>query len=330
MADPTLTITWPDLMNEVCYFLGWGRDYTARTASEQSLLADLVKSGLSQFYHPPAVRQGAGQHQWRFLRPTYTLSLWATVTGTVSGSAVYDAGTGLSTITATASKFLPSMELKSFTFDDSDVSYDIVTYTSGTVIVVSGDASGELAGDTFTVTADGDYTLPANVGGIEGVVTFGETESYFQCKTYSEYQIRTARQMVVGGTSQPYAAALRPMATDLTREQRWELMFYPTPGGSYTAYYRPVLRLDKCDVSYPYPYGGEQHRETILESCLAIAERRMNDEQGNHMAAFMRCLEASVSLDARTTGPQSLGINRDNGMGDGVTYFRSTLVTYVP
>lgn len=56
----------------------------------------------------------------------------------------------------------------------------------------------------------------------------------------------------------------------------------------------------------PYPLGGAIHAECVLESCLAVAEQRSNDETGNHTAAFMRLLAASIRRD-RESGAQVYG-----------------------
>jgi hypothetical protein len=73
-----------------------------------------------------------------------------TVAGTVSGTPSKDNGT--TTITATADIFVATMVGSTFTFDTSGTSYVIASHTSATVIVVTGDASGETADDTFTIT----------------------------------------------------------------------------------------------------------------------------------------------------------------------------------
>jgi hypothetical protein len=59
----------------------------------------------------------------------------------------------------------------------------------------------------------------------------------------------------------------------------------------------------------PYPLGGAMHSELVLESCLAIAEQRRNDEQGLHTQNFARLLAAAISRDRRE-GPQNYGLMR--------------------
>jgi hypothetical protein len=71
-----------------------------------------------------------------------------TADGTTSGSPSKDNGT--TTVTATAAVFNADMVGHSLVFDVSGLSYPIVSYTSATVVVVTGDASGETDAD-FTV-----------------------------------------------------------------------------------------------------------------------------------------------------------------------------------
>lgn len=59
----------------------------------------------------------------------------------------------------------------------------------------------------------------------------------------------------------------------------------------------------------PYPLGGAMHSELVLESCLAIAEQRRNDEQGIHTQNFTQMLAAAISRDRRE-GPQNYGLMR--------------------
>jgi hypothetical protein len=77
-------------------------------------------------------------------------------------------------------------------------------------------------------------------------------------------------------------------------------VFWPTPDAAYTLTYRYKAYAGKLDaVNYPYPLGGMQHREVIIESCLAVAESRGNDEAGFHQEMFHRRLAAAVQQDRK-------------------------------
>jgi hypothetical protein len=126
-----------------------------------------------------------------------------------------------------------------------------------------------------------------------------------------------AMRSVQALTGFPQYVALQPMrGTDITKGQRWELLVYPTADIAYEFQVSYTLVPNVLTAQHPYPYGGPVHRETVLESCLAVAESR-NDNirpgEGPHYIAFMQQLQASVSHD-RKFRPQTLGMNR-NGLG---------------
>jgi hypothetical protein len=98
--------------------------------------------------------------------------------------------------------------------------------------------------------------------------------------------------------------------------QRHEILFWPKPDAVYTLTYRYEAYAGKIDpVNYPYPLGGMKYGECLIESCLAVAERRGNDEMGIHEAQFQRLLMAAVSADRRQS-PQRYG--QMGGVEDGV------------
>lgn len=72
--EPTLSLRFADLMNEVSYFLNFGNDYTALDAANSARVNVNVQDGVARFYN---------EHDWSFLEPTTTLT-------TVSGTGDYD------------------------------------------------------------------------------------------------------------------------------------------------------------------------------------------------------------------------------------------------
>jgi hypothetical protein len=79
--------------------------------------------------------------------------IYTKFTGTVDGTPAKDNGT--STITATTAVFDETVVGGTITFDTSSNGYVVSSYTSTTIIVVTGDASGEAADDTFVFTGGG-------------------------------------------------------------------------------------------------------------------------------------------------------------------------------
>ena len=93
------------------------------------------------------------------------------------------------------------------------------------------------------------------------------------------------------------------------------MILWPTPDAIYTLTYRFIPHPDALTTAAPYPYGGAAHAETLIESCLAVAEQRMNHERGLHYAAFMDRLGASVAYDRRQA-PEFYGYCGDNSSDD--------------
>ena len=307
MAEPTLSMEYDDFCKEIAYYLGYGRTaYASLSSDEQAEVDAIIQSGLRQFYFPPPLSRAEPAHEWRFFKPVRTVVAWASITGTVSGSASYDGGTGLSTITATASVFYSTVPGQTFVFDTSSTEYTIDSYVSGTQIKVTGDASGEAADDTFTITSNGNYQMPDDFGGMEGDLTFGEDEGWVTIPLVGEGQIRSLRQ-TESGTGRPEFAALRPKPMDATVGLRWELLLHPSCDSTYNLSYRTNVFPAKLDTTNKYPLGGAAHSETVLESCLAIAELRGNDERGIHQAKFLERLAASIQYDMQANSSQFLG-----------------------
>lgn len=79
MAESKLSLKYGDLKAALGLFLGYGRGTdkgdAAWSARVSSVLDELVKSGLRQFYFPAPEDKGGVSYEWSFLRPTTTLTL---------------------------------------------------------------------------------------------------------------------------------------------------------------------------------------------------------------------------------------------------------------
>ncbi len=104
--------------------------------------------------------------------------------------------------------------------------------------------------------------------------------------------------------------------TTLQESQRYRLEVWPEADADYTLSVPMAVLLDALSGSRPYAYGGQPHSETILESCLSIAEQRGNDQMGVHTQKYQERLAASIAYDQRLK-PSDLGYN-----GDGPHYER--------
>ncbi len=163
-----------------------------------------------------------------------------------------------------------------------------------------------------------DYTLPDDVAGVDGVMTFEADQGWVALQQMDSTRIRELRQRTYQSeisSGRPRYFALRPLKVEGVVGQRYEMMVWPEPNKEYVMDYRYEVLPQKLSDTSPYPYGGGKHGETIIESCLAVAESRADDEQGNHQRKFMERLTASVEADARLTRPEMLGYNGDGSDG---------------
>ena len=300
MAESTLKITFTELRTEIGRFLGLDRTYANWSDDEILDVNACIKRGLRNFYFPPRTNNAQAAHRWNFLRPRNTLVIWPDVVAadavTIS-TAVYASPN--TTVTASEAVFYPSMEGKSLACVTSGVSYTIVSYTSSTVVVVSGDASAETG--VITIDSEDTFTLPWDYGGMSGEGNFVFDRENVKLETITvtaEQQIRRLRQHSIS-TGTPYCAAIVPKTMAGTSGQRWEVMFHNPPDEELTLHYRYYVLPDALILTtLEYPYGSAAHSETILESCLAVAESREKEGgDGEHQARFGGLLVSSIDHD---------------------------------
>lgn len=330
MAEPGQALVFTDFQRRVAQILGYDRTPGNWSSNQTAEVNDIIQSGYRQFLYPFV--PGRGVYEWSFLRPTQTLVAWADTTGTTSGAPVYDAA-AYSTVTATTSIFHPTMIGSDFTFDTSGTDYEIYSYTSGTVIKVVGDASGEASGDTCTITATGNLAMPDDFGGTLDHLWFDSDNSYNPLVCRSEGEILNLRSGGAGN-GVPQMFAVRPKTTDGTVGQRFEMLVWPTPSTDYTLYYKYLTLRNELDGTYDYPLGGAQHAETVLLAILSEAEVFRDEAEGVYTQRFRRQLAASIAYDKEFGKATSLGYVGDNSdfIGTGNRDYRRTSYnsTYYP
>ena len=320
MAESTLNLTFTEIRTEVGRYLGLDRTYANWTASDILDVTACIKRGLRNFYFPPRTEQNAA-HRWNFLRPSAELIIWDDVITADAITATITYADPVSTVTASEATFYPSMVGKTLVTASGN-SYVIAGYTSTTVCTVTGDASGD-TGDIITIDSGDTFLLPWDYGGMsgEGSFTYANAENKTAVITLtSEANIRKLRQSSVS-TGTPYLACIMPKTTDGTAGQRWEAMFHNPPNDDFTLKYRYYVLPDALVLTtLEYPYGSVAHSETILESCLAIAESREKDGgDGSHLTRFGGLLQSSIDHDRSLGSPiVHFGYNGDNS--DGVEF----------
>lgn len=156
--------------------------------------------------------------------------------------------------------------------------------------------------------------LPDDFGGFEGPITIlvtKQTSQPWRIELRNEGMIREMYSRTPQMSGPPlYAAQQALKGTTATQGQRFQLFVFPLADQYYTLQFQYYINPDFLNGAFPYAYGGPVHAETILESCLAIAEARQDDASSVHAARFAERLAASISMDRRNK-PHGLGYNRD-------------------
>ena len=172
-------------------------------------------------------------------------------------------------------------------------------------------------GTLTTVASTVSYDLPANFGGIIGPFAYQSSTdgSIRPIEVTSVSALNARKQMDTITTGRPELAAI-----------------LPTPDTVYTLKYQYVATITDFtdrgnDAQVP---GGQMHAETLIASCLAIAESLTTDQPGRYMSLFIQRLQASVSADRRLNTAANLGQNLDRS--DGIFRVRrsSYTVNYTP
>lgn len=301
MAESTLTCDREYLLREVGRLLGWDRTVGNWDDDQDTDGDDFVQSGLRSFYYPPS------GFLWSFLRDYYTITTVAEFSAdtiTVSSGVVTKAaGTNFPSWAASGEITLSGLTYTVNTRDgNNQVTLDDTSLTNAT-------ASSYVLGQSK-------YDLPDNFAGFISPMTYrpGASSYYPPIAFIDEFQIRGKRQDHEIA-SRPMYCALSAKTFNPTTGQRWEVQFWPTPDDVWQLTGRMKIIPDKLTSVNKYPLGGGNHSETILESVLAAAERKMEDSEGLHAQAFSRLLESSINQDRETTRPGSLGVDYGDSSG---------------
>jgi len=161
-----------------------------------------------------------------------------------------------------------------------------------------------------------DYNLPDDFGRVVGSFYFPVEEYKTPISIVSVGKILSLRAYQAL-TGIPRYAAVRFKESDGASGQRQEVLFYPEPDDDWTLTYEYEAYSGALSSTYPYPLGGMKLAELYIESCLAIAESRITDENGIHNQSFQALLLDAVERD-RKNGAVHYGQlgNRDSELED--------------
>lgn len=150
-----------------------------------------------------------------------------------------------------------------------------------------------------TVIGTDDYTLPVDFGRIIGSIRFNETANMPSIAPVSIGQLYSLRD-TRPESGVPKYATFDYESTFGVNGQLQKMSLWPNPDAVYVLNYRYEAYSGKLDAtSRPFPLGGAQYANVVIESCLSIAEQRANDEIGLHTTQFKLALASAVEYDRR-------------------------------
>lgn len=179
------------------------------------------------------------------------------------------------------------------------------------------------------VSGTADYDLPDGFGGLNADhLNITSTSQFVPILIRDVAYILNVR-MGDSSTGDPEVCAIRPKAADPDGSTiRYQILFWPTPDGSYTVNIPYRALLTKLTTTNLYPLGGADHAETLRQFCLREAEAQVEDNEGIQAKRAMERLAASIAVDEQHFAPTHLGYCGDGSVFDTVPRFRSNLNTY--
>ena len=234
------------------------------------------------------------QHVWSFLRPRAELDLAATTAGTATG--VYSAGDDETTITSTASDFVPGMVGESIVVTDVGT-LTLASYTSPTIMVAS---EGEaFTAKAFTIaTHKGIYTLPDTFGGLaDEIVYIYDSNNRIPITQVSPDTVYAHRRATNStGTPQLFAIEIGTFAA--ATGANWQFIVAPRTDAARTVFYRfkliaPVL----TDSASVYLMGGAAHSWTLRAAAIADWENVAKSAPGPFEQKYQTAMHASIEED---------------------------------
>lgn len=152
------------------------------------------------------------------------------------------------------------------------------------------------------------YTLPEDFAGVNGDLILSDGKGRIPVVAETHLRQIALKDAVSGD---PQYAAVRPSISKGGGHQRWEVLLYPTPDASKSVNYRYTVAATDLSEENPFPLGGVPHAETVLASCLAVAEDRESPENNKARQLFQLRLSASIHLDKQSGEPVTTTWNSD-------------------
>ena len=319
MTAPTqLTCDYASLVNLLGYHL-FGLRPTTTDVITESVVSDAQEADILR-----CISQGLqfiySSYRWSFLRPLVSITTKAAYsTGTITVDAsgnVTGVGTVFPTYTVTSGGklYIPSVG-----------TYTVLTYTSGTELVLTGfpAASAFTTASIYSLGFD-TYPMPTGVDSLEGKLTFAQGTNW-PVKPLEKVPEVAIRKMLsqCNTPSRPEYYSETMNTFDPTIGSSRFVTFFPIPDEEYILTSVGTLRPTMIDSANKYPLGLEVLAPCIAESCLAAAERLIEGKDsthpdGIHNRALAPLLAMAIQRDKEYGSPETLGIDHgeeteDNG-----------------
>lgn len=354
IAEPTSVLAFQDLIIEVAYKIGcayYGSDGTGAPQlpidnHDLVICQRIVNKAVRMF-----INDGPPPNGWTWLKPIAQVDLWGQINAGPGStnyltSTAYVASSNLTTltlhtaglITSSSNVFWPSMELHQIylggnppvnvpgfqnvtSTSTTGVPFTVVNYLTASTIQIYGQpasstfASTGTASTSWSMIADGNYTLPADFSGqYAGEITYvSNTNRGTVLGWTSEAHIRQRRQNYNFESGTPYNVAIRLMATpDLPPDyapsrRRWQLMVWRIPNENLHVLFPYVLGFQSLVNLTDTPPSPFAHDEALKAACLAVAEKEVTDAYGVDWQYYKQdALPKSYRVDAMNA-PKKLG-----------------------
>lgn len=301
----SLGLTYNDLKAEVERVLG---------TFDAADVSAILNRGLRQFYTPMPLPGERVMHRWSFLKTVQTLDTHKSTsshTGTVSSAGISSLNTGLLTTDA------ESISHVTVSDGTTTVKRLVVSTDSATQFTIDSVTGLDGSSRTIEVFYNGTYALPASFAGIDGPIGYdthyGTDPNIhdLEIPLMSDKSIRNMFQHLEDRDDKPRAASIFQTGATGTAGTSYRIRFYPVPDEVYRLVY-DMTNEPSVLSGTQVPLGGDLHSETILASCLHIAEQYFipNSPHG-YKQNFIDRLRSSVELDRNANRSENLGYSGD-------------------
>ena len=165
----------------------------------------------------------------------------------------------------------------------------------------------KMEGSVVTAPGVSEYLLPDGFNRFSGAIIIKDAEN-FPFRNAFVVPYGNVKSMLDNGhrTGVPHYAASLGVNQYGEKGQLRKLYLYPVPDAAYTLDFSADMDFGRLSDKNPFPLGGAMYAELLRESCLAVAERDTNDEEGIHLAAFNRLIVSTIARD-RKASAQNFG-----------------------